>query len=122
MGHIVDTVFDALALASDAGSCLGDSDALSCYMLPLDAVFLAVPFATKGGASPRFLYQADEVGVGGGARAARVGDIPLKRGDMAISSLPDDLITTSNGYETFTGRVEWVDIERIVVSNGCKST
>lgn len=44
-----------MALANDVGNCLGDTDALSCYIVPVSAVFLAVPFATEGGTGRGFL-------------------------------------------------------------------
>jgi SAM-dependent methyltransferase len=34
----------------DLKQCFGETDSLSCYMLPVDALFLAVPLATGSGA------------------------------------------------------------------------
>jgi hypothetical protein len=45
-GHFVDTLWDAYDLAVDPQSCLGDSDSLACYMVPVDAIFLAAPFVS----------------------------------------------------------------------------
>jgi hypothetical protein len=36
-GAIIDTLLDAFDLLSNAGKCLGDSDALSCYVVPVSA-------------------------------------------------------------------------------------
>jgi hypothetical protein len=63
-GHFVDTLLDVLDLANNVQNCLGDSDTLSCYMLPVDALFLAVPLATGSGAlkAARAARGAEEAG------------------------------------------------------------
>lgn len=70
-GHFIDTLWDAVDLAVDAQNCLGDSDALSCYMLPLNAGFFLVSGLTGGGFADNIVRQAD--GVGGGARVTQRG-------------------------------------------------
>jgi hypothetical protein len=65
-GHFIDTLLDAADLAGNIQNCLGDSDALACYMAPVSAVFLAVPFASGGGLADNFVRAADGAGIGGG--------------------------------------------------------
>ncbi|MCP4536695.1 MAG: PKD domain-containing protein, partial [Chloroflexi bacterium] len=74
-GHVIDTLWDAYDLAADAGRCVFGSDALSCYMVPLDVAALAVP------------------GVPGVAdNAARhIDDVPLGRTAYLIGGLPQDM-------------------------------
>ncbi|MBN1993313.1 MAG: hypothetical protein JW953_11490, partial [Anaerolineae bacterium] len=80
--HFIDTLWDIYELNSDLQSCLGGFDRLSCYMLPVSAGFLALPFATGGGSLDNIVRQADGVGGGGlGARSrsALAIDDPLVR-------------------------------------------
>ena len=43
-GHFIDTLWDVVDTAVDLRDCLATSDSLSCYMLPADVAFLALPF------------------------------------------------------------------------------
>jgi hypothetical protein len=52
-GHFVDTLLDVLDLATNVQGCLGDSDTLSCYMVPVSAAFVAIPFLSGGGMESR---------------------------------------------------------------------
>jgi hypothetical protein len=42
-----------LDLANNVQNCLGDSDTLSCYMVPVSVAFVAVPFLSGGGMEGR---------------------------------------------------------------------
>ncbi len=57
-GHFIDTLWDVVDLGIDLSNCLGDSDTLSCYMLPVDAAAVVVPFATGAGAADDALRAA----------------------------------------------------------------
>jgi hypothetical protein len=72
-GHFIDTLWDVVDLAGNVQNCLGDSDALSCYMAPVSAVFLALPFATAGGLGDDAVKAAVR---GGGVRGANVKRLP----------------------------------------------
>ncbi len=53
-GHFIDTLWDVVDLGIDLSNCLGDSDTLSCYMLPVDVMATALPFASAGMADNAF--------------------------------------------------------------------
>jgi hypothetical protein len=48
-GHFIDTLWDIVDLGVNAQNCLGDSDALACYMTPVAAAAVVAPFLTTGG-------------------------------------------------------------------------
>ncbi len=48
-GHFIDTLWDIADLGIDLSNCLGDTDTLSCYMLPVDAAAVVVPFVPGAG-------------------------------------------------------------------------
>jgi hypothetical protein len=50
-GAFIDTLLDAADLAGNIQNCLGDSDALACYMTPVSAAAIAIPGATGTGAA-----------------------------------------------------------------------
>lgn len=64
-GHFIDTLWDAVDLATDVQNCLGDSDALSCYMLPVDIVSMAAPFVTGASTAVKAARSANNVGDAG---------------------------------------------------------
>ncbi|MCP4540713.1 MAG: hypothetical protein GY832_26540, partial [Chloroflexi bacterium] len=65
-GHFIDTLWDAWDLANDFQGCFGGNDALSCYMLPFDALFLAAPGVP--GVADNVARHADDVGDAVGTR------------------------------------------------------
>lgn len=58
-GHFIDTLWDAYDLANDFQGCFSGNDALSCYTVPLDVFFLAVPGVP--GVVDNVLRHADDV-------------------------------------------------------------
>ena len=60
-GHFVDTLLDVLDLANNIQNCLGDSDTLSCYMMPVSVAFVAIPFLSGGGMESRAARAASQV-------------------------------------------------------------
>ena len=47
-GHFIDTLWDAVDLGANLRNCLGDTDSLSCYMVPVAAAVMVVPGLTTG--------------------------------------------------------------------------
>jgi hypothetical protein len=54
-------LLDALDLATNVQNCLGDSDTLSCYMVPVSVAFVAIPFLSGGGMESRAARAASQV-------------------------------------------------------------
>jgi hypothetical protein len=47
-GHFIDTLWDVVDLGANLRNCLGDTDSLSCYMVPVAAAGVVGPGLTMG--------------------------------------------------------------------------
>jgi RHS repeat-associated protein len=116
-GHFVDTLLDALDLANNVQNCLGDSDTLSCYMVPVSVAFVAVPFLSGGGMegqAARATRGAED------AQVARIyetlegteyGSRAIRRADIGTAGLPETQFKEMHAFGLYSDETNVVRLD-----------